>query len=263
MNSTFDFRLIHPDGPISLHIQAIWSASVSLTGASMEKPLFSDGCSGVFFNLEGTVYYNGEAYTQGAFWTPVKHQAEFITLPPGSRMAGFRFHPATIPSELGPIGKVLFGEQEKTHLEKNALPLVLNALLDELKSQTDQEAQINTLAQWLLQNLDQSQTTSSTLSQAIAAIDPNSDLQNLEQLIPLSLRQIERQFKTRVGMTPKHYQRLIRVKTAIEIMRENPTISLVDLAFESGYSDQAHMTREFQKLAKMTPGQYQTKRAGG
>lgn len=264
VKSTFDFRLIHPDEHLKPFIQAIWSASVSSTSAPVSKPLFSDGSSGVFINLKGTIVFNGETFEAGAFWTPVKHKAEFIELSPGNCSVGFRFHPAAIPSELGAIGTALFaGEREHGSDQGKDLgvyPVVLDDLINRLSPIEDLDQLIDILAQWLSDHIDLPAKPSSALSQAVAAINTTSDILSIEQFLPLSLRQIERQFKNHTGITPKHYQRLLRIKSAIETIKQTPNINLADLALQTGYSDQAHMTREFRKLAEMTPSQYQKAR---
>jgi len=257
MKPAFDFRLIHPDGPLGQNIQAIWSASVSANSEPITKPLFGDGSTGVLFNLNGNIVFDNDEYAEGIFWTPVKYQTEFITMPPGSRLVGFRFQPAIKPSMLGPVGDALLIGQDQLYTQQADLPLILSSVFEELSVGKHHDFQIQTLQSWLAENIEQTCFPPSTLIQAISRIDPTSDVKEIEQTIPLSLRQLERQFKNWVGMSPKQYQRLIRVRAAIEIIKQNPLINLADLAMEGGFSDQAHMTREFQQLAKMTPKQYQ------
>jgi transcriptional regulator GlxA family with amidase domain len=57
-------------------------------------------------------------------------------------------------------------------------------------------------------------------------------------------------------MTPKYYQRILRVKHAISFIKLNPQATLVDVTLENGFTDQAHMTREFTYIAKITPKKY-------
>ena len=63
-------------------------------------------------------------------------------------------------------------------------------------------------------------------------------------------------FKEAVGLTPKRYARLLRFQHMLERLRSASGVSLSDLALAAGYSDQAHMNREFREFAGVTPLQY-------
>ena len=254
MNTTFDFRLIQLDGPLSYQVQAVWSASIAAHASSLTKPLFSDGASGAFIILKGEITYHGQTYQQGLHWIPVKKEAQFITLSAGVEMVGFRFHPAKSKDHFTIFHDDLTGAQysQNTQAEKGLLKLLLNL------PQTDR---LTGLCEWLQLNIKQG-ISNNALSSFISHIDHKVELQSIEKHIPLSLRQIERQFKTQIGFTPKYYQRLMRIRQAIHFIRECPTMSLVDLATQAGFSDQAHMNREFRKLAGMTPKEYQISKQG-
>jgi AraC-like DNA-binding protein len=45
------------------------------------------------------------------------------------------------------------------------------------------------------------------------------------------------------------------VKRAINYIREHGQVNLAEVAHQFGFSDQAHMTREFRTIAHITPGQ--------
>lgn len=49
--------------------------------------------------------------------------------------------------------------------------------------------------------------------------------------------------------------RISRFQVAVETLADSASPSLAELAADTGYSDQAHMTREFRALADLTPGQ--------
>ncbi|HVR30517.1 MAG TPA: helix-turn-helix transcriptional regulator [Thermoanaerobaculia bacterium] len=70
-----------------------------------------------------------------------------------------------------------------------------------------------------------------------------------------SRRQLERQFKARVGVPPKVLQRVVRFHRAASRLLDGG-VALADLAADLGFSDQAHMNREFRLLAETTPGRY-------
>lgn len=74
----------------------------------------------------------------------------------------------------------------------------------------------------------------------------------------VSTRQLERQFKERIGLPPKVFSRLVRFSKAW-VMRENdPGISWTEIAYACDYSDQMHMIRDFKEFTNVTPGILQT-----
>ncbi len=78
----------------------------------------------------------------------------------------------------------------------------------------------------------------------------------------LSRRQIERRFRDAFGMSPSRLRRIERFRRASRQLVVEPGASLARLAAACGFSDQAHMTREFRALAGVPPTGYVTKRAG-
>lgn len=63
-------------------------------------------------------------------------------------------------------------------------------------------------------------------------------------------------FRQATGLSPKRYARLMRFQQLMAALRGAPAESLSALAFDAGYSDQAHMNREFREFAGITPLQY-------
>ncbi|SMB94560.1 AraC-type DNA-binding protein [Deinococcus hopiensis KR-140] len=71
--------------------------------------------------------------------------------------------------------------------------------------------------------------------------------------LELSPRQLERAFREEVGVTAKTLARLIRFEEVHNRLWLRPTTPLAPLAYALGFSDQAHLTREFRALSHMTP----------
>jgi AraC-like DNA-binding protein len=69
----------------------------------------------------------------------------------------------------------------------------------------------------------------------------------------LSSSQFERQFKHYTAVSPKAYARIVRFSSLQSALLVNPSIRLADLAEVYGYSDQAHLIREFKSFAHCTP----------
>jgi AraC-like DNA-binding protein len=64
-------------------------------------------------------------------------------------------------------------------------------------------------------------------------------------------RQLERAFAHHLGISPKLLSRIVRFRCAREALRDGEPAAQVALA--TGYSDQAHMTREFRAFAGVPP----------
>ncbi len=75
---------------------------------------------------------------------------------------------------------------------------------------------------------------------------------DLAARVQMSPRQLQRRFRSAVGLTPKEFARIRRTQTAIEraFHSDEP---LADVALELGFADQAHMTREFRALLGQAP----------
>ena len=69
----------------------------------------------------------------------------------------------------------------------------------------------------------------------------------------LSASQLERQFKHYTAISPKAYARIVRFGSLQAALLVNPSIGLAALAEVYGYSDQAHLIREFRSFAHCTP----------
>ena len=72
----------------------------------------------------------------------------------------------------------------------------------------------------------------------------------------LSARQLQRRFQDVAGVSPKTLARTIRFDEIRNRLMFDPDTSLTDLAYEFGYTDQAHFIRDFKDFADKTPGEF-------
>ena len=78
----------------------------------------------------------------------------------------------------------------------------------------------------------------------------------LAEELGVSSRTLERQFVQEVGIGAKTLSRLIRFETTYNTLSHAPQTPLASLAYEMGFADQAHLTREFRTLGGLTPGHF-------
>ena len=80
-------------------------------------------------------------------------------------------------------------------------------------------------------------------------------LDQLAQDACLSVRQFERKFRERVGVSPKLFTRIGRFAQAYKLREADPTRSWGDIAYACGYYDPNHLVKDFQQFGGTSPGQ--------
>jgi len=78
----------------------------------------------------------------------------------------------------------------------------------------------------------------------------------LAKLCFMSRRTLNRQFKLKVGLSPKRYAKIWQIQYAMELIRQNPNARLGDIAFKAGYYDVAHLARDFRTKVALPPSEF-------
>ena len=69
----------------------------------------------------------------------------------------------------------------------------------------------------------------------------------------ISLRSIQRRFLHVTGLTYKAIQQVERARKAVELLQSG--VPILDTTFQTGFFDQAHLTRSLKLLYGQTPGE--------
>jgi len=69
----------------------------------------------------------------------------------------------------------------------------------------------------------------------------------------LSIRQFQRKFSERVGVSPKLFARLSRFDKAFRFKCNNPDLDWLRIAVETGYHDYQHLAKDFIEFADVLP----------
>lgn len=93
-----------------------------------------------------------------------------------------------------------------------------------------------------------------------ASIASDVSLTSLALECGLSTRHFARAFQQSLGMPPHRYLLKLRVERARALL-EGTSNSLLDVALESGFSDQSHFTRVFRASTGVTPSTWRRKRS--
>ena len=78
-----------------------------------------------------------------------------------------------------------------------------------------------------------------------------------------TVRTLERKFKQAAGHTVKDVSGLMRFEQVRNYLWQHPKVNLAGLAHELGYTDQAHLSREFKRYSGTTPAAFARKAKKG
>ncbi|WP_105170049.1 helix-turn-helix domain-containing protein [Pseudoalteromonas sp. T1lg23B] len=251
MSVVLSFDIYKPKYRIADYVQAIWCAKTNDTNRCVvERCLNGDGCMGILFNLSKSLHLDNQVLPTGILVQPISTQTHTIGIPAGSTVVGIRFQPGVSASLLGTNScqSELISPVTSPHQ-------ILFQIYARLSDGQGNWANIALVYRWLCQHLTQPTPLPITLKKAIDALQSTLPKQQHNQIF--NQRQIERQFKTWLGITPKHFHRIIRVRHTLDALKHHNHVSLAAIAQQLGYSDQAHMTRELKRIAHITPKKYQ------
>jgi AraC-like DNA-binding protein len=113
---------------------------------------------------------------------------------------------------------------------------------------------IDAIDEFLADRLPSSRYDDELATQAVTLAATDRQVTRVDQLaqrLGIHVRSLQRLFSEHVGVTPKAVIRTSRVREAMRRVR--PHADWVALASELGYSDQAHMSRDFTSLVGIPP----------
>lgn len=81
-------------------------------------------------------------------------------------------------------------------------------------------------------------------------------MDDLARRAAVSPRHLQRRFVDAIGVAPKLYARTVRLDAALAMRGRDPALRWTDIAYAAGFTDQAHLVREFRALAGDAPGAF-------
>jgi AraC-like DNA-binding protein len=82
-------------------------------------------------------------------------------------------------------------------------------------------------------------------------------IDSLPRAAGLSLRGFQTRFRAHVGLPPKEFARIVRLQATLRAL-DGGDLPLAALATDAGFADQAHATREVQRVTGLTPARLRT-----
>jgi len=132
--------------------------------------------------------------------------------------------------------------------------------LDTIKGAGDWPGRLSALQDGLLRRLergDRTPTVRPEVRRAWSLVEGSGGSIRISQVandVGWSTRHLTQQFTSATGLTPKSFARIVRFQRSVSLVARRT--SLAEAAVRTGYADQAHLTREWARLAGTTPGRW-------
>jgi AraC-like DNA-binding protein len=213
--------------------------------------ILPDGCMDFIFDLE-----RGSAHVVGTMT-----RAKIVEGNAHSHRFGVRFHPGSatqfIDGHAGELTDRVVPLQEVTRGGWLSLP-------ERVAEAATASARRAIVAEFLTSSRGRIRPLDARVRVATRLVRQhggNIKIAALAAEVGVSERQLERLFQERLGVSPKHFARVLRLEQALHAVPAHAG-SQAELAVTCGYADESHLLREFQALADATPAQLRAERVG-
>lgn len=241
------YQQYKPHRKLESYIDAFWTV-ISGDVPSESGRIMPDGCVDIILNLgsefktdNGTVSMESHhAYLVGTM-TLYKD----VPRPPGSKLIGIRFKPGVFPCfyDCQFLGETA---NKTVEFDKKLIPPINN----------DTKDLYALLNRFFIDRLSVPGQTVFGLIEDIDNLRGQVTVDDLAKRHSISTRQLERQFKLYLDISPKEYINFVRCQSALEKIRNNQAKkSLLEIAFESGYYDHSHLSNEIKKHTGTIPSE--------
>ncbi len=252
------FSRFSPNNQLKGYIHGYWLLQTSNVPKQIE--LVPDGYPEILFVRQGALWYRlGNSTTWQRFsgcgmLGQLGGQFQ-IYIPAYSEILFVKFHPwAVYPLLRTPMHLLNNGIVELAGL---GLKQEWKNLSYSLTCAENIRVCCKLLNRFFLEYLNTPHSVSPLLHFSVQTIFHSGGVVSLDQLkgqLNVSHRYLQRLFKQRLGLSPKHYARIIRVKKAsINMLNPDRNQPLVQIAAELNYFDQSHFLKDFKSIVGKSP----------
>ncbi len=169
---------------------------------------------------------------------------------PGDSVWGIRFQPGVVKALFGVSPAAL---RDQVGDARAVFPEFAGPLFERLKTADSPERAAGLFDEALQALVKTVGFTSDALLAFIRKIgETDETVSSIAAAAGLSERQFRRRFIELVGLTPKEFARIRRLRrSAIKMVEDS--LGWAAIAAESGYADQAHLSRDYTRMMGVTP----------
>ncbi|TDT33916.1 AraC family transcriptional regulator [Naumannella halotolerans] len=124
---------------------------------------------------------------------------------------------------------------------------------------TGRERAVGACTAWISAHLDpagESGLLANAMEDLISADRTIVGVDQVAHRLGISIRAVQRLARRHVGLPPLTVIRRYRLQEAAQRLREDPFLTISQVAADLGYADHAHLTTDFRRVLGLTPNSY-------
>jgi hypothetical protein len=256
-----DYQTYEPHTDLKSLVSCYWTLEVPRQTEPQQQRIVPDGCLEMAFILGDDI----KRYTSGN---------EFIFQPRamvlGQTMEPFYIEPTgfvkTFAIRFYPYGFANFVSEPIKNLVNKETPIkqlfgreTADGLEQKIVKAKNTEQRISIIEKFLLDRLNDEKTINRIVKNTIDSLMSTNGSASINSILKDDLskrRQLERNFKKQIGVSPKQLGKVIRLQTALKMLLDQKAENLTDIAYKSEYFDQAHFIKDFREFTGINPKEF-------
>ncbi|HTV69939.1 MAG TPA: helix-turn-helix domain-containing protein [Rhizobiaceae bacterium] len=239
--SVGQYREAPPAPLLRMHFSRVWTQSIPVDHAG-PFAVVPDGCVDLLWR-DGRLMVAGPDMT-----------ASLPFVQPGSTILGVRFQPGAAAKWLGlPMSEIVGREVDLDELW-GSRARDMSDIIGEKPTLAAQAEALQAMLLRLSPDIEPAAPEAAAIFNAVGrASGENGVVPLLREELETSERTLRRRSHDYFGYGPKMLARVLRFQKFLSLALADPDDALSGLAFDAGYADQPHLSREIQALCGMTP----------
>lgn len=254
--------IIHkPKGFLNSYIKFIWAMESEFCGhtCNLEK-LVPSGSAEIIINLDDKITIKGkknsdQVSSNGIIGGQKSSFSEYV--PNSKKLISVVFHPQAAHSVFGiPTNEFSDYYIDATNIWGDDWKRLVEQVIDA----ENYNKKIQLLENFVFSKIVKNDIAlDDRINKSIELLNQSSGrikITELAEKVYLGKRQLERLFRTKLGLSPKEFSRIVRFQSVLYLKQKNNLLSLSELAYLNGYYDQSHFVNEFTSISGFSPKEF-------
>ncbi|MCC9063317.1 helix-turn-helix domain-containing protein [Flavobacterium piscisymbiosum] len=256
-----DYKTYEPHSNLKSLINCYWTLEVPKQSEPQKQRIVPDGCIEMAFILGDNI----KRYTS---------EDKFILQPRamvlGQTIEPFYIEPIgyvnTFAIRFYPYGFANFVSESMNNLinKETSIDQLFGAenandLEQKIIKAENTEQRISIIEKFLLERLNDEKTINRIVKNIVDSLLSTNGSASINSILKDDLskrRQLERNFRKQIGVSPKQLGKIIRLQTALKMLLNQKSENLTDIAYNSKYFDQAHFIKDFREFTGINPKEF-------